>query len=77
MKVQLYGRLADAFGREVDVEGPPRTVRELRDTLGTRQPDAADTLRRSRAFAGGAMVGDDEPISALGAIDLLPPVSGG
>ena len=77
MKILLYGRLAEAIGREIEVAERVPTVGELRDLLIKSYPPAADILRRSRAVAANSLIGEDAPLSQIGIIELLPPVCGG
>ena len=77
MKVRFYGRLADAIGREIEVDCPSFTVKELRRDLAERHPRLADALGRSRALAANTIIGDDQLIPQNGEIELLPPVCGG
>ena len=78
MIVRFYGRLADAIGRETEVNsGRAASVGEIRGLLLADHPDAADALNRSRACLGDVLVEDDQLVSADDRIDFLPPVSGG
>ena len=78
MKVLLYGRLADAIGRDIEIEaGGGCSVAELRRRMAANHPAAADALRRSRAVIASAMVGDEHVIAPADQVEFLPPVSGG
>ena len=78
MRVLLYGRLADAIGRNTDVDAPSiSSVGELRNELARRHPAAAQTLGRSRACVGRSFVGDDHVVTTSEEVEFLPPVSGG
>ena len=78
LKVLLYGPLADALGRHIDVEAPEGcSVAELRERLGRIHPDAATQIDRSRAIIGCVAVKNDHHILASDEVELLPPVSGG
>jgi molybdopterin converting factor small subunit len=78
MKVLFYGRLADAIGRDIEIEaGGASSVAELRRRVAASHPDAADALGRSRAVIASAMVGDEHVIAAADQVEFLPPVSGG
>jgi molybdopterin converting factor small subunit len=77
VKILLYGRLVDGIGREIELDGPSRTIGDLRHKLIERHPAAADILRRSRAVIADSLVGDDEPIHEPDIVELLPPVCGG
>ena len=78
MRVLLYGRLADAIGRQVDVDTPRgSSIGELRRELAGRHPAAAQTLGRSRACVGRSLVRDDHVLTTGDEVEFLPPVSGG
>ena len=80
MKVILYGKLASALGREIDlVVEMPCTVAKLRDQIAEARPEAADLLkdRRVRACVGSMLVQDDHPIAVTDEVEFLAPVSGG
>src|SRR4051794_22824644 len=76
VKILLYGRLADAIGREIALDRPSCTVEELRRDLGERHPGLADVLDRSRAVATNTVIGDDQFIPQNGEVEFLPPVCG-
>ena len=78
MKVLFYGRLADAIGRDIELESREDwSVAELRRHVAASHPEAADDLNRSRAVIASAMVGDEHVIAAADEVEFLPPVSGG
>ena len=78
MKVLFYGRLADAIGRDMEMEaGGAWSVAELRRRLAASHPDAAEALGRSRAAIASVLVGDEHLIGPADEVEFLPPVSGG
>lgn len=78
MKIQLYGRLADAIGRQIEVEAAEGlSLAELRKQLVADHPQAAEPLGRSRAVIGRTLVADDYVLRDGDEVELLPPVSGG
>ena len=78
MKVLFYGRLADAIGRDIEIEaGRACSVAELRRRVAASHPDAADALGRSRAAIASVLVGDEHLIAPADQVEFLPPVSGG
>ena len=80
MKVRSYGKLADLFGPERDIEiHEPCTVADLRDRLAAAVPEATDSLAsgRVRACLGGSIVADSHLLNTNDAVELLAPVSGG
>jgi molybdopterin converting factor small subunit len=78
VKVLFYGRLADAIGRDIEIDaGGGCPVAELRRRVAASHPDAADALGRSRAVIASAMVGDEHVIAPADQVEFLPPVSGG
>jgi len=78
VKVRFYGRLADAIGREIELdvrhEAP---VGEIRRSLAASHPGAAGALRLSRACVRDVMADDNRLLSANDDLEFLPPVSGG
>jgi molybdopterin converting factor small subunit len=79
VKVQAYGKLADLFGHERDVEiDLPCTVAHLRTCLAAQFPDAAQPLANKRVLACvGDVVVPDSYVLAGETVELLSPVSGG
>lgn len=80
MKVLFYGRLADALGRELEVQpSDDLTIGELRTRIVAEHPQAAEALsnRRVRACIGNSFVADDQLIAPGDKVEFLPPVSGG
>ena len=78
MKVLLYGALADALGRQMEIDVPTGcSIADLRKKLGRDHPGAVQELGRSRAIIGEAIVADDYRTAANDKVEFLPPVSGG
>ena len=80
MRVLFYGRLADTFGSQVEVDAPDGcTVAQLRERLIAELPGAEPGLRneRTRALVAGTLVFDDHRLRSAETIEFLPPVSGG
>lgn len=80
VKVVFYGRLADAFGPEMEIDASPGwSVADLRDKLIAAYPEAGEALRnkRVRACVGDALVRESFVLGADERIEFLPPVSGG
>jgi molybdopterin converting factor small subunit len=78
VKVRFYGRLADAIGREAEVDaGEAASIEEIRRILADRHPTAAHALSRSRACLNDALVDDQERVRDDDVPEFLPPVSGG
>ena len=80
MKILFYGRLADAIGPELQLDGQsPCSVAELRDRLAEEHPHAQAVLQNRRALTcvGDRFVRDDHSLSAGDIVEFMPPVSGG
>ncbi len=80
MKVRFYGRLGETLGEEVDVDLPRSvdTIVALRAMLAGMFPHASgDLCGRSRACIADAFVLDDHKLTGVGAVEFLPPLSGG
>lgn len=77
MKVRFYGRLADALGRELELNVGEASVGEIRLSLTANHPKAAEALRRSRACVRNAIAEDRQLVCAQDDIEFLPPVCGG
>ena len=80
MKVLFYGRLAEAIGPELELDGRPgSSVGELRDRLVAEHPEIENVLRnkRARACVGQTLVHDDYVPAPSDTVEFLPPVSGG
>lgn len=78
MKVLLYGALADALGKQVEIDVPTGcSIADLRRKLGRDHPHAVQELDRSRAIIGEIAVADDYQTVASDKVEFLPPVSGG
>ncbi|MFL6720327.1 MAG: MoaD/ThiS family protein [Sphingomonas sp.] len=78
MRILLYGRLADAIEREVELDAlPGASVGEIRRHLAGHFPAASVALGRSRACVSNALVGDEHILASSDKLEFLPPVSGG
>lgn len=78
MKVRFYGRLADIFDREVDLDLPmPATVSDVRRKFSTEQPDAGLDDARVRTLVDGHVAGDEEVLDVGATVEFLAPLSGG
>ena len=81
LRVELCGRLADACGREVELELPAAglSVPALLAALRAAHPllDAPLARARVRACVNDMVVPDDTVIRAGDLVALFPPVSGG
>lgn len=80
MKVILYGNLADAIGREVEVVTVPgATVGDVRRLLQEQFPKALAALARGgvRGCIDDQIAGDDIVVPAGEDIAFLPLLSGG
>jgi molybdopterin converting factor small subunit len=78
VRISFYGRLADAFGRELQLDvAAPSSVGEIRSRLKASRPqeDLGDT--RMRACVNGVMVSDSHILREGDALEFLAPVSGG
>ena len=72
VKVGFYGRLAEQFGRETEVDLPEgETVADLRARFDGL--DAATV----RALVNDETAGEDRRIDPGDRVDFLPPLSGG
>ena len=73
IRIGFYGRLAERFGRETEVDLPAggATVAELRARF-----DGLDAAA-VRALVNDAMAGADAQVKAGDRGDFLPPLSGG
>ena len=71
--IGFYGRLAERFGRETEVELPEHgtTVAALRARF--EGLDAATV----RALVNDSTAAEDAPVTAADRVDFLPPLSGG
>lgn len=71
MRILFFGRLADGFGRIVEVDaGEGQTVGDLRRRLALTDPGV-------RACIGDLFVGDEVFLRHTGEVEFWPPVSGG
>ena len=80
MRISFYGRLAEAIGREVELDAPqPCAIGEVRARLAELFPDAASDLSspRVRACVGDRMVPDSFVVTPGQSVDILAPLSGG
>jgi molybdopterin converting factor small subunit len=78
LRIRLYGKLADAIGRELELDAPDAcSIGEVRRRLKSAYPDAAPALAAARAVVAGTMVGDSRPAASNDTIEFLPVVSGG
>jgi molybdopterin converting factor small subunit len=80
MRVLFYGRLADRFGMEVDLDTEiGSSIADVRQRLASEHPGSAADLMSKRVVAcvSGSLVRDDYVIGADDTIEFLPPVSGG
>jgi molybdopterin converting factor small subunit len=80
VKIRAYGKLADLFGQEDDVDiDVPCTVADLRARLAATYPDAAEPLASKRVLTcvGNTIVPDDHILGGGEQVELLAPVSGG
>ena len=71
MRILFFGRLADRFGRELELDAAEGcTVADLRQRLALNDP-------ASRACVGESLVGDEFILGSAGEVEFWPPVSGG
>lgn len=81
LRIELCGRLADACGREVEVDLPTEglPVADLIAALGSAYPSLAEALGRGhiRACLNETIVPPDTVVRANDNFALFPPVSGG
>lgn len=80
MRILFYGKLADALGRQMEVDVPGScSVDELRDHVAELRPAAASALRdkRVRACIGDSIVLDSHVVGPADEVEFIPPVSGG
>ena len=71
--IGFYGRLAEMFGREIELDLPDggTTVAELRARFEGLDPV------RIRALVNDATAGEDARVVPGDRVDFLPPLSGG
>jgi molybdopterin converting factor small subunit len=80
LKILFYGQLADALGREMELDSVSNgTIGDLRQPIAAERPDAAHALssQRVRACIGGSLMLDDDPVGLADSVEFLPPLSGG
>lgn len=71
MRILFFGRLADRFGRTVDLDVPPgATVADIRALLLLTEPAV-------RACVGDTIVAEDFLPAPGAEVEFWPPVSGG
>ncbi|MEO8618068.1 MAG: MoaD/ThiS family protein [Sphingomicrobium sp.] len=78
MQVSFYGRLGELIGRKIDHPSVP-TVAQLRTSLATSFPDAADLLLgdKIKIAIDDRLVAHDSILSGSEQVDFFPPLSGG
>ena len=71
--IGFYGRLAEQFGREQDIDlpGEGMTVAEIRARFDGLDPATV------RALVNDATAGEEVLVKAGDRVDFLPPLSGG
>jgi molybdopterin converting factor small subunit len=78
LQILFYGRLADAFGRQTELDiDLPCTVGATREQLRPIRPDEDLSYRRAKAFVNGVLVKDDCVVHEGDSLEFLAPVSGG
>ena len=71
MRILFFGRLADSFGRTVELDAPSRcTIAELRALLALGDTSV-------RACVGDTVVAEDFAVEPGQQVEFWPPVSGG
>ena len=72
-RITFYGRLAERFGREVEIDlpGGGATVAALRARFDGLDP------ARVRALVNDETASEDMEVGAGDRVDFLPPLSGG
>jgi molybdopterin converting factor small subunit len=72
-KIGFYGRLAEQFGREIEIDLPGGgcTVAALRARFDGLDP------ARIRALVNDELADEDTQVGAGDRVDFLPPLSGG
>lgn len=78
-RVTLYGNLAEAIGREVELTvAPGATVGDVREALSQQVPQAAALLGHGvRGCIGDEIAGDDAIVPEGATLAFFPPLSGG
>jgi molybdopterin converting factor small subunit len=72
IRIGFYGRLAERFGREVEIDLPDgATVAALRARFEGLDPATV------RALLNDETAGEDAPVRPGDRVDFLPPLSGG
>ena len=71
MRILFFGRLADRFGRTVEIDAPAgSTIADLRARLALNDPLV-------RACVGDTLVAEDFRVEPGQEVEFWPPVSGG
>ena len=71
MRILFFGRLADSFGRTVELDVPPgSTIAAIRARLVLDDPGV-------RACVGDSIVADEFTPEPGQSVEFFPPVSGG
>lgn len=71
MRIHFFGRLADSFGRTVELAAPVgSTIADLRALLALNDPSV-------RACVGDTLVDENFKVGAGQDVEFWPPVSGG
>lgn len=78
MKVQFYGSLGEAIGREIELPVEAGiTVADIRRQLGMLYPAAKLDQDSARPFLDDEMVGEQQAVAPEATLSFLPPLSGG
>lgn len=80
MRISLFGSLADAIGREVDLPvAPGSSIGDVRRQLAELYPTAQPILARPavRGAIDDRIVDDAAPVPERAELAFLPPLSGG
>lgn len=79
-RIQLYGKLRDFLGSEIEIVMPHDTpVSDLRKQVSISFPEAGDSIqdRRVRVCVGDTIVAEDYRVCPGDDVAFLSPVSGG
>lgn len=78
MRITFYGRLAEAIGREIEIDLPtPASVTQVQRRLAELYPESGVDAARVRTAVGGAIVGGDQLVQPGETVEILAPFSGG
>ena len=78
MRVAFYGRLAEAIGREVEIDLPaPAAVAVVQRRLAELYPGSGVDASRVRTAVGGMIVDGDRLVQPGETVEILAPLSGG